>query len=132
MRIKDGRALPNFFAQAIQGQDITIYGDGTQTRSFIYIDDMVEGIYKLLFSDYHLPMNIGNPQEISIVDLAKEILEVVKDSKSKLVFQELPVDDPKVRQPDTTKAKTILNWQPKISRKEGLQRTFKYFKAIIK
>ena len=132
MRIKDGRALPNFFAQAIQGQDITIYGDGTQTRSFIYIDDMVEGIYKLLLSDYHLPMNIGNPQEISIVDLAKEILEVVKDSKSKLVFQELPVDDPKVRQPDTTKAKTIVNWQPKISRKEGLQRTYKYFKAIIK
>ncbi|MFK7947698.1 MAG: UDP-glucuronic acid decarboxylase family protein [Saprospiraceae bacterium] len=131
MRIDDGRALPNFFVQAITGKNITIYGDGSQTRSFIYIDDMVEGIYKLLLSDYYLPMNIGNPEEISILGLAKEILSVVKDSKSKLVYEKLPIDDPKVRQPDTTKAKNNLNWIPKISRKEGLQRTYMYFKKVL-
>ena len=132
MRVNDGRALPNFFAQAMTNKDITIYGDGTQTRSFIYIDDMVEGIYKLLLSDYHLPMNIGNPEEISILELAKEILETVENSKSKLVHKELPIDDPKVRQPDTTKAKKILGWKPYVNRKEGLEKTYKYFKQIIK
>ena len=131
MRVNDGRALPNFFAQAITGEDITIYGDGSQTRSFIYVDDMVEGIYHLLLSDYHLPMNIGNPEEISILELAKEILATVEDSNSKLVYKELPIDDPKVRQPDTTKAETILNWKPKISRQEGLERTYQYFKQLL-
>lgn len=132
MRINDGRALPNFFTQAITGKDLTIYGNGTQTRSFIYVDDMIEGIYRLLLSDYHLPMNIGNPEEITILDLANEILEVVENTNSKLVFQNLPIDDPKVRQPDTTKAREILGWQPKINRKEGLERTYQYFKQILK
>lgn len=131
MRPNDGRALPTFFSQAMRGEDITVYGDGSQTRSFCYIDDMVEGIYKLLLSDYHLPVNIGNPEEISINDLAKEILEIVKNKNIKIVNKALPIDDPKVRQPDTTKAQTILNWQPKVSRAEGLERTFEYFKKIL-
>jgi dTDP-glucose 4,6-dehydratase len=132
MRPNDGRALPTFFSQALQGQYLTVYGDGSQTRSFCYIDDMVEGIYKLLLSDYHLPMNIGNPEEISINDLAKEILAIINNPKIKIINKSLPVDDPKVRQPDTTKAETILNWQPKISRQEGLERTHQYFKQILK
>jgi dTDP-glucose 4,6-dehydratase len=132
MRPNDGRALPTFFSQALQGQYLTVYGDGSQTRSFCYVDDMVEGIYKLLLSDYHLPMNIGNPEEISINDLAKEILAIINNPKIKIINKSLPVDDPKVRQPDTTKAETILNWQPKISRQEGLERTHQYFKQILK
>jgi dTDP-glucose 4,6-dehydratase len=132
MRPNDGRALPTFFSQALQGQDLTVYGDGSQTRSFCYVDDMVEGIYKLLLSDYHLPMNIGNPEEISINDLAKEILAIINNPKIKIINKSLPIDDPKVRQPDTTKAETILNWQPKISRQEGLERTHQYFKQILK
>jgi dTDP-glucose 4,6-dehydratase len=132
MRPNDGRALPTFFSQALQGQDLTVYGDGSQTRSFCYVDDMIEGIYKLLLSDYHLPMNIGNPEEISIDDLAKEILEMINNPNIKIINQSLPIDDPKVRQPDTTKAQTILNWQPKISRQEGLERTHQYFKSILK
>jgi dTDP-glucose 4,6-dehydratase len=131
MRPNDGRALPTFFSQAMQGQDITVYGDGSQTRSFCYVDDMVEGIYKLLLSDYHLPMNIGNPEEISINDLAKEILEIVNHQNIKIINTALPIDDPKVRQPDTTKAQQILGWQPKVSRKEGLERTFEYFRKIL-
>lgn len=131
MRPNDGRALPTFFSQAMQGQDITVYGDGSQTRSFCYVDDMVEGIYKLLLSDYHLPMNIGNPEEISINDLAKEILEIVNYQNIKIINTALPIDDPKVRQPDTTKAQQILGWQPKVSRKEGLERTFEYFRKIL-
>jgi dTDP-glucose 4,6-dehydratase len=132
MRPNDGRALPTFFSQALQGQDLTVYGDGSQTRSFCYVDDMIEGIYKLLLSDYHLPMNIGNPEEISIDDLAKEILEMINNPNIKIINQSLPIDDPKVRQPDTTKAQTILNWRPKISRQEGLERTYQYFKQILK
>jgi dTDP-glucose 4,6-dehydratase len=132
MRPNDGRALPTFFSQALQGQDLTVYGDGSQTRSFCYVDDMIEGIYKLLLSDYHLPMNIGNPEEISINDLAKEILEMINNPNLKIINQSLPIDDPKVRQPDTTKAQTILNWLPKISRQEGLERTHQYFKSILK
>lgn len=132
MRPNDGRALPTFFSQALQGQYLTVYGDGSQTRSFCYVDDMVEGIYKLLLSDYHLPMNIGNPEEISINDLAKEILAIINNPKIKIINKSLPIDDPKVRQPDTTKAETILNWQPKISRQEGLERTHQYFKQILK
>jgi dTDP-glucose 4,6-dehydratase len=132
MRPNDGRALPTFFSQALQGQDLTVYGDGSQTRSFCYVDDMVEGIYKLLLSDYHLPMNIGNPEEISIDNLAKEILAIINNPNIKIINKSLPIDDPKVRQPDTTKAHTILDWQPKISRKEGLERTHQYFKRILK
>jgi len=132
MRPNDGRALPTFFSQALQGQYLTVYGDGSQTRSFCYVDDMVEGIYKLLLSDYHLPMNIGNPEEISINDLAKEILAIINNPNIKIINKSLPIDDPKVRQPDTTKAETILNWQPKISRQEGLERTHQYFKQILK
>jgi dTDP-glucose 4,6-dehydratase len=132
MRPNDGRALPTFFSQALQGQDLTVYGDGSQTRSFCYVDDMIEGIYKLLLSDYHLPMNIGNPEEISIDDLAKEILEMINNPNIKIINESLPIDDPKVRQPDTTKAQTILHWLPKISRQEGLERTYQYFKQILK
>jgi dTDP-glucose 4,6-dehydratase len=132
MRPNDGRALPTFFSQALQGQDLTVYGDGSQTRSFCYVDDMVEGIYKLLLSDYHLPMNIGNPEEISIDNLAKEILAIINNPNIKIINKSLPIDDPKVRQPDTTKAETILNWRPKISRQEGLERTHQYFKRILK
>lgn len=132
MRVDDGRALPTFFAQAMKGEDITIYGDGSQTRSFCYVDDMVEGIYKLLLSDYHLPMNIGNPDEISINNLAKEIVKIIGNSESKIINKELPIDDPKVRRPDTTKAQNILGWQPTISRAEGLEKTLEYFKQIIK
>lgn len=132
MRPNDGRALPTFFSQAMQGQDLTVYGDGSQTRSFCYVDDMVEGIYKLLLSDYHLPMNIGNPEEISINDLAKEILVIINNPNIKIINKSLPIDDPKVRQPDTTKAEKILGWKPKISRQEGLKRTYQYFKQILK
>lgn len=132
MRPNDGRALPTFFSQAMQGKDITVYGDGSQTRSFCYVDDLIDGIYKLLLSDYHLPMNIGNPDEISINDLAKEIVTVVNDSKIKIINKPLPVDDPKVRRPDTTKAEKILGWKPKVSRTEGLVRTYDYFKQILK
>jgi dTDP-glucose 4,6-dehydratase len=132
MRPNDGRALPTFFSQAMQGQDLTVYGDGSQTRSFCYVDDMVEGIYKLLLSDYHLPMNIGNPEEISINDLAKEILVIINNTNIKIINKSLPIDDPKVRQPDTTKAEKILGWKPKISRQEGLKRTYQYFKQILK
>ncbi len=132
MRPNDGRALPTFFSQAMQGQDITVYGDGSQTRSFCYVDDMVEGIYKLLLSDYHLPMNIGNPEEISINDLAKEVLEIINNKNIKIVNENLPIDDPKIRQPDITKAQNILNWEAKVSRKEGLERTYQYFKHIFK
>lgn len=131
MRSNDGRALPKFFTQAIKENDITIYGDGSQTRSFTYIDDMVDGIYKLLFSDYHLPINIGNPQEISILEVAKEVLEVVKTTNSKLVYCELPVDDPKVRQPNIAKASKVLGWYPRVDRREGLEKTHRYFKQIL-
>lgn len=129
MRLNDGRALPAFIGQALRGEDITIFGDGSQTRSFCYIDDMVEGIYRLLHSNYHLPMNIGNPDEISIKDFAQEILDLT-GVKQKLIYKELPTDDPTQRQPDIKKAKEILNWEPKIDRKEGLKRTFEYFKAL--
>jgi len=130
MRPNDGRALPAFFSQALKGDDITIFGDGSQTRSFCYVSDMVEGIYKLLLSDYHLPVNIGNPNEISINTLAKEIIELT-NSSSKLVFMDLPEDDPKVRQPDISTATKILGWKPKVSRSEGLQITYKYFAEIL-
>jgi dTDP-glucose 4,6-dehydratase len=129
MRLNDGRALPAFIGQALRGEDLTVFGDGSQTRSFCFVDDLVEGIYRLLMSDYYLPMNIGNPDEISLLDFAKEILELT-GNKVKIIFKPLPVDDPKQREPDITKAKNILGWQPKIDRKEGLKITYNYFKSL--
>jgi len=131
MRLNDGRALPAFLSQAIKDEDITIFGDGSQTRSFCYIDDLVEGIYRLLLSNYNFPVNIGNPDEITIKQFAEEIVDLT-DTKSKLVFEELPKDDPKQRKPDITKAKEILGWEPRYSRKEGLLKTYDYFKKAIK
>lgn len=130
MRLDDGRALPTFMSQALRGEDVTVYGDGSQTRSFCYVDDLVEGIYRLLLSDYHLPVNIGNPSEISLLQFAEEVIALT-GSKSKIVYEPLPQDDPKQRQPDITKARQILGWEPKVDRKEGLKRTLEYFKQHI-
>lgn len=130
MRLNDGRALPTFFRQAIAGQDITVFGDGTQTRSFCYVSDLVEGIYRLLNSDYHLPVNIGNPEEIPILQLANEIVKFTGAS-SNIIYHPLPTDDPKQRQPDITKARNLLNWNPTVSRQEGMKVTYDYFKEII-
>lgn len=132
MRVEDGRALPAFFSQAIRGEGISVFGSGNQTRSFCYIDDMVEGIFRLLMSDYPLPVNIGNPEEITIMQLAEEIMALVQNPDAYLVFKPLPEDDPKVRQPDISKAKEILSWTPKISRAEGLQKTYAYFREKLK
>ncbi|MFO0794896.1 MAG: UDP-glucuronic acid decarboxylase family protein [Candidatus Brocadiaceae bacterium] len=130
MRIKDGRALPNFMYQALRNEDITVYGNGSQTRSFCYVSDLVDGIYLLLNSDEHEPLNIGNPEEITVLQLAKEIIALT-ESKSKIIYKPLPVDDPKIRQPDISKAKRILGWEPKISRDEGLLKTLNYFKDVL-
>lgn len=130
MRLDDGRALPQFMSQALRGEDITVFGDGSQTRSFCYVDDLVEGIYRLLLSDYHLPVNIGNPQEITLLDFAKEI-QALTGTSSKIVFEPLPKDDPKQRQPDITKARQLLGWEPKVGRSEGLKVTLEYFKNAI-
>lgn len=130
MRLDDGRALPTFFRQAIKGEPITVFGDGTQTRSFCYVSDLVEGIYRLLLSDYHLPVNIGNPEEIPILQLAQEVVDFT-GTASKIIYEPLPTDDPKQRQPDITKAQTLLNWAPTVSRQEGMQKTYNYFKAIM-
>ena len=129
MRLNDGRALPAFIGQALRGEDITVFGDGSQTRSFCYVDDLVEGIYRLLLSDYPYPVNIGNPDEISILDFAKEIIELT-GTEQKIVFKPLPKDDPKQRQPDITRAREILHWEPTVSRKEGLKVTYDYFKNL--
>ncbi len=128
-RIKpnDGRVVPNFIYQALRGEDLTVYGDGTQTRSFCYVDDLVEGVVKLLQTDYHEPVNIGNPEEYRIIDLAKIVLKLT-GSKSKITFHPLPQDDPRVRRPDITRAKKILGWEPRIPLEEGLKRTIRYFK----
>ena len=130
MRVNDGRALPAFFSQAIEGKDITVFGDGSQTRSFCYVSDLVAGIYKLLLSDYSDPVNIGNPVEISIKDVAEEVIKLT-GTKSKIIYMDLPKDDPKVRQPDITRAKDILGWSPKIDRTEGLKLTYEYFKSVL-
>ncbi len=130
MRLDDGRALPTFMSQALRGEDVTVYGDGSQTRSFCYVDDLVEGIYRLLLSDYHMPVNIGNPVEISLLQFAEEVIALT-GSKSKIVYEPLPQDDPKQRQPNITKAKEILGWQPTVDRSEGLRRTLEYFKQHI-
>ena len=129
MRLNDGRALPAFIGQALRGEDLTVFGDGSQTRSFCYVDDLVEGIYRLLLSDYEKPVNIGNPNEISLKDFAEEILKLT-GSNVKITYQPLPVDDPKQRQPDITKAREILDWEPKVNRAEGLQKTYEYFKKL--
>lgn len=129
MRLNDGRALPAFIGQALRGEDLTVFGDGSQTRSFCFVDDLIEGIYRLLRSDYHLPMNLGNPDEISLLDFAKEVLELT-GNKGKIVFKPLPIDDPKQREPDIAKAKEILGWQPKVNRKQGLKITYDYFKSL--
>jgi dTDP-glucose 4,6-dehydratase len=129
MRLNDGRALPAFIGQALRGEDLTVFGDGSQTRSFCFVEDLVEGIYRLLLSDYHLPVNIGNPDEISLLEFAKEIISLTGTTQ-KIVLTALPVDDPKQRQPDITRAKELLGWEPKISRKEGLKITFDYFRSL--
>jgi dTDP-glucose 4,6-dehydratase len=131
MRLNDGRVLPAFIGQALRGEDLTMFGDGSQTRSFCFVDDLVEGIYRLLMSDYHLPVNIGNPDEISIKDFAVEILKLT-GSNQKLISLPLPKDDPKQRQPDITKARAILGWEPKVNRAEGLKITYEYFKSLSK
>lgn len=130
MRLDDGRALPAFMHQALTGQDITVFGDGSQTRSFCYVDDLVEGIYRLLMSDYAQPVNIGNPVEITIKEFAEEVVALT-GSKSKIIYKPLPTDDPKQRKPDISRAKEILGWEPKISRSEGLKITLDYFKSIV-
>ena len=129
MRLNDGRALPAFIGQALRGEDLTVFGDGSQTRSFCFVSDLVEGIYRLLLSDYALPVNIGNPNEISLKDFAEEVLKLT-GSDVKIVYKDLPKDDPKQRQPDITKAKEILGWEPKVGRAEGLKITYEYFKSL--
>lgn len=131
MRLNDGRALPAFIGQALRGEDLTVFGDGSQTRSFCYVDDLVEGIYRLLMSDYDMPVNIGNPAEITLKEFAEEVIKLT-GSAQKIVYKPLPVDDPKQRQPDITKAKEILGWEPKVARAEGLKITYEYFKNLPK
>ncbi len=129
MRLNDGRVIPAFMGQILRGENLTVFGDGSQTRSFCYVDDQVDGIFKLLFADYHLPVNVGNPEEISILEFAKEIIKLTH-GKSKIIFKDLPVNDPLQRCPDITKAKKLLNWEPKIDRKTGMLKTFNYFKKF--
>jgi len=129
MRLNDGRVLPAFIGQALRGEDLTIFGDGSQTRSFCYVDDLIEGIYRLLMSDYAQPVNIGNPDEITIKQFCEEIIKLTGTSQ-KIVYRELPQDDPKQRRPDITKAQTLLGWEPKVGRAEGLKITYEYFKSL--
>lgn len=130
MRLNDGRALPAFIGQALRGEDLTVFGDGSQTRSFCYVDDLVEGIYRLLLSDYASPVNVGNPDEITIKEFAEEIIKLT-GTEQKVIYKPLPKDDPKQRQPDITRAKEILGWEPKVSRAEGLKITLEYFKTVV-
>ena len=129
MRLNDGRALPAFIGQALRGEDLTVFGDGSQTRSFCYVDDLIEGIYRLLMSDYALPVNIGNPSEITLRDFAEEVIALTGTDR-KIIYKPLPADDPKQRKPDISKAKKILQWEPKVGRKEGLKITYDYFKSL--
>ena len=129
MRLNDGRVIPAFMGQALRGEDLTVFGDGSQTRSFCYVDDQIEGIYRLLMSDYELPVNIGNPHEITIRDFAEEIIKLTGTTQ-KVIYKDLPKDDPMQRQPDITKAKEILGWEPKVGREEGMRKTFEYFKTL--
>ncbi len=130
MRLDDGRALPTFMRQALKGNPITVFGDGSQTRSFTYVDDLIEGIFRLAHSDESEPVNIGNPEETTILEFAKEIVELT-GSKSKIVYEDLPDDDPKIRQPDISKARRVLDWEPKVARKDGLKMTLDYFKHQV-
>jgi dTDP-glucose 4,6-dehydratase len=129
MRLNDGRALPAFIGQALRGENLTVFGDGSQTRSFCFVSDLVEGIYRLLMSDYHMPVNVGNPDEISLKDFAEEIL-ILTGNKVKIIYKPLPVDDPRQRQPDITRAKELLGWEPKVARKDGLKITYEYFQSL--
>jgi dTDP-glucose 4,6-dehydratase len=129
MRLNDGRVLPAFIGQALRGEDLTVFGDGSQTRSFCYVDDEVDGIFRLLMSDYHLPVNIGNPDEITIMQFAEEVIKLT-GTNQKIITKPLPQDDPKQRKPDITKAKKLLGWEPKVSRSEGLKITYEYFKSL--
>lgn len=129
MRLNDGRVLPAFIGQALRGEDLTVFGDGSQTRSFCYVDDLVEGIVRLLHSNYVEPVNLGNPDEITIGDFAEEIIKLT-ETRQKVVYRDLPINDPKQRRPDITLAKKLLNWEPKVSRAEGLKRTYEYFKGL--
>ncbi len=129
MRLNDGRALPAFIGQALRGEDLTVFGDGSQTRSFCFVDDLVEGIYRLLMSDYSQPVNIGNPDQITLKEFAEEVIKLT-GSKQKIMYKPLPKDDPKQRQPDITRAKEILNWKPKVNRAKGLKITYEYFKSL--
>ncbi|RDK88528.1 UDP-glucuronic acid decarboxylase family protein [Marinirhabdus gelatinilytica] len=131
MRLNDGRVIPAFIGQALRGEDLTVFGDGQQTRSFCYVDDQVNGLYKLLLSDYAYPVNIGNPDEITILDFAEEIIKLT-GTQQKVIFKELPKDDPLQRQPNIDKAREILGWEPKVSRSEGMRKTFEYFKGLSK
>lgn len=131
MRLNDGRALPAFIGQALRGEDLTVFGNGSQTRSFCYVDDLIEGIYRLLMSDYPYPVNIGNPDEVSLKEFAEEVLNLTK-SGVKIIYKPLPVDDPRQRQPDITRAKEILGWEPKIARADGLKKTYEYYKSLPK
>lgn len=130
MRLNDGRALPAFMGQALRGEDITVFGDGSQTRSFTYVDDLIEGIYRLAMSDEYEPVNIGNPQEVTILEFAKEIIELT-GSNSEIIFKDLPSDDPKVRQPNIEKAERVLGWKPEVKREDGLAKTLNYFKKAV-
>ena len=129
MRLNDGRALPAFIGQALRGEDLTVFGDGSQTRSFCYVDDLIEGIFRLLLSDYAEPVNIGNPDQITLKEFAEEVIKLTH-SQQKIVYKPLPQDDPKQRQPDITRAKKLLNWEPKVRRAEGLKITYEYFKSL--
>jgi dTDP-glucose 4,6-dehydratase len=129
MRLNDGRALPAFMGQALRGEDITVFGDGSQTRSFCFVDDLIDGIYRLLLSDYAYPVNIGNPDEISIRDFAEEIIRLT-GTQQKIIYKPLPTDDPKQRQPDISRAKELLQWEPKVSRSDGMKKTWEYFKTL--
>ncbi|GER58685.1 UDP-glucuronic acid decarboxylase family protein [Patiriisocius marinus] len=131
MRLNDGRVIPAFIGQALRGEDLTVFGDGMQTRSFCYVDDQVEGLYRLLMSDYTHPVNIGNPDEITILDFAQEIIKLT-GTDQKIVFKELPKDDPLQREPDITLARELLGWEPKVSRAEGMKITYEYFKSLSK
>lgn len=130
MRLDDGRVLPNFMGQALRGEPLTVYGDGSQTRSFCYVSDLVEGIFRLIVTDFHEPVNLGNPAEITILEFAEEIRKL-SGSKSQIVFKPLPQDDPKLRQPDISRARKLLGWEPKVGRDEGLRRTMDYFKKKL-
>jgi len=131
MRMNDGRVVPNFIIQALKGEDLTVYGRGQQTRSFQYIDDLVEGLHRLLKSDYHLPVNLGNPDEMTVLDFAKKVLELT-GSQSSIIYRPLPQDDPQVRQPDISKAKDTLGWEPKVRLDEGLTKTIQFFRERLR